>query len=204
MIGFEVHVAPRLLSWNTVVGKPSTTPCWQKLLLHTCRDDDVRATGRHSLFWLKPCWLKLFQSRSELSLNFKHCCVCVFVFLCQESLSHGPQARTGVEPTRQQFGCASWGRHVRWVDDHIGFAGLAGQWLCVCSFVNSNDAICLDIGKDLELCTDDIQGIAVNFLITDRPEPVSLLVRYCASFFEGQSGSTTTQPANESRSPPHG
>ena len=38
------------------------------------------------------------------------------------------------------------------------------------------DAECLDFVKDLELCTHDIQGVAVNFPITDRPEHVSFLV----------------------------
>ena len=39
--------------------------------------------------------------------------------------------------------------------------------------VNSNDALCLDNVKDLEHCTDDPQGVALYFLTTDRPEPVS-------------------------------
>ena len=47
----------------------------------------------------------------------------------------------------------------------------------------SNDAMCLDIVLDLELCTHDIQGVAVNFLITDRPEPVSFFVPEIARAF---------------------
>ena len=43
-------------------------------------------------------------------------------------------------------------------------------------FVNSNDAICLDIVKGSEALHTTSKGVAVNFLITDGPEPVSFLV----------------------------
>ena len=57
--------------------------------------------------------------------------------------------------------------------------------------VNSNDALCLDIFKDLERCTDDPQNVALNFLTTDRPEPVSSsCAKDCASSFDGAVSGT--------------
>ena len=43
-------------------------------------------------------------------------------------------------------------------------------------FVNSNDVICLDIVKGSEALHTTCKGVAVNFLVTDGPEPVSFLV----------------------------
>ena len=102
------------------------------------------------------------------------------VFLFQESLYHGAQAnpkRTPGPESNPPANCSaapagtscSLGRRSNRVCKTRRRVG------CVL-LVNSNDAMCLDIVEDLELCTHDTQGVAVNFLVTDRPEPVSFLV----------------------------
>ena len=121
---------------------------------------------------------QLFHERSELSWSFKHRCVCVSLsgkcLMALRRIQKEPQDRSRIHPPTVRLrllvtSCSLGRRSCR--------VRRTRRTVVVCFLlVNSNVAICLDIVKDLELCTHDIQGVAVHFLVIDRPAPVSFVV----------------------------
>ena len=132
----------------------------------------------------------LFRSRSELPLSSKHLCVCFsFNKVCLMALRRiqkepQDQRRTHPPTVGLRLLGTSWS-----LDSRSYRVRRTRRTVEVCFFLNivllfhdqvphrnvdSHGAKCLDRFKDVEACIDDLQGVLVCILTSERSEPVSL------------------------------